>query len=43
LLQAMCDAGQEGVIAKKAEAPYRSDAQQMLAEDQVHAAGRNSS
>ena len=24
LLQAMCDAGQEGVIAKKAEAPYRS-------------------
>jgi bifunctional non-homologous end joining protein LigD len=24
LLQAMCEAGQEGVIAKKAEAPYRS-------------------
>ena len=36
--EAMCEAGYEGIVAKLADAPYRGDRTQELAQDQMHPA-----
>ena len=36
LFDAMCEAGQEGIISKRADAPYRGGRTQELAQDQMH-------